>query len=92
MGVYIEGMAMPKGAEMLVVFSDGMVHRCLPGIKEELEKGTAVPVPPHGDLIDRGELKRQGYFFPCAIGAEYAIPLRALREAPTIIPAEEAQT
>lgn len=54
--------------------------------------GQIESVPPHGDLIDRGELKRQGYFFPCAIGAEYAIPLRALREAPTIIPAEEAET
>ena len=50
-----------------------------------------VPVPPHGRLIDADALKKQGYFFPCAIGTEYAIPLRAVREAPTIIPAEEGE-
>lgn len=38
MGVYIKDMEMPRGGEMIVVFSDGTVHKCLPGIKEELEK------------------------------------------------------
>ncbi len=55
MGVYIN-MEMPKGIEMLVVFSDGTVHKCLPGIREYIKKGTAIPVLPHGDLIDANKL------------------------------------
>lgn len=63
MGIYIKGMEMPRGGEMIVVFSDGTVHKCLPGIKEELEKSEAVPVSPHGRMIDAdaliADLKRQ---------------------------------
>ena len=56
MGIYID-MEMPKGLEMLVVFSDGTVHKCLPGMREYVEKGTAVAVPPHGRLIiEEGEI------------------------------------
>ncbi len=57
MGLYISDMEMPKGGEMIVVFSDGTVHKCLPGVREALEKGKAVPVPPHGDLIDRDKIR-----------------------------------
>lgn len=52
MGVYIKGMEMPTGDEMLCIniFSNGNVTnhfdlRCMP-------VATAVPVPPHGRLID----------------------------------------
>lgn len=77
MGVYIKGMEMPNGFEMLVVFSDGTVHKCLPGMREHVEKGTAVPVPTHGRLIDAD-----------AIPERYS-EVRDL--APTIIPAEEKE-
>lgn len=57
MGIYIPNMEMPKGIEMIVVFSDGTVHKCLPGMREYVEKGTAVPVQPHGRLIiEEGEI------------------------------------
>lgn len=35
-------------------------------------------------LIDADELKKNTYPFPCAIGVEYAVTLRAINEAPTI--------
>ena len=45
MSVLIKDMEMPKGIEMLVVFSDGTVHKCLPGMREYIEKGIAIPIP-----------------------------------------------
>ena len=87
MGVYIN-MEMPKGndAVSVIIFPNGKVS--LAHDRRFAEYAEAVPVPPHGDLVDRDVLKKQGYFFPCAIGTEYTIPLRALREAPAVIPAE----
>ena len=35
-------------------------------------------------LIDADALKKEAYPFPCAIGAEYAVTLRRVNEAPTI--------
>lgn len=35
-------------------------------------------------LIDRDELKKKAYPFPCAIGVEYAVTIRAIDEAPTV--------
>lgn len=35
-------------------------------------------------LIDADALKKKAYPFPCAIGAEYAVTIRAIGEAPTI--------
>ena len=37
-------------------------------------------------LIDADELRKQAYPFPCAIGVEYAVTLRAISDAPTIDP------
>ena len=34
--------------------------------------------------IDANALRKKTYPFPCAIGVEYAVPLRAIDEAPTI--------
>ena len=35
-------------------------------------------------LIDANALRKKTYPFPCAIGVEYAVPLRAIEEAPTL--------
>lgn len=35
-------------------------------------------------LIDANALRKKTYPFPCAIGVEYAVPLRAIDEAPTL--------
>ena len=50
-----------------------------------------IPVPPHGRLIDADALKKSAYPFPCAIGTEWAVTLRQINDAPTIIPAEEEE-
>lgn len=34
--------------------------------------------------IDADELKKKAYPFPCAIGVEYAVTLRAIDETPTV--------
>lgn len=34
--------------------------------------------------IDADELKKQAYPFPCAIGVEHAVTLRAVNDAPTV--------
>lgn len=34
------------------------------------------------EYIDREALKKKAYPFPCAIGVEYAVPIRAIDEAP----------
>lgn len=35
-------------------------------------------------LIDADDLKKHAYPFPCAIGVEYAVTIRAINDAPTI--------
>lgn len=58
MGIYINGMEMPKEGTVFVIDSTGQVWS-----NEWPTKGyirlngvTAIPVPPHGDLIDRDAL------------------------------------
>lgn len=97
MGVLIKDMKMPKGFEMLVVFSDGTAHKCLPGMREHVEKGTAVPVPPHGRLIDADALYKEALkrsetkdgYYNCL---DPVISCYTIDHAPTIIPAEEGET
>lgn len=92
-GIYIPGMEMPKEDAVICIFPDGTVQKRaikFSTLYEVLERNRATHVPDHGDLVSRDWLKKQGYFFPCAIGSEYAIPLRALREAPTIISADRS--
>ena len=52
MGVYIKGIEMPTGNDelRLIIHSNGQVIISHQTYYEEAE---AVPVPPHGDLIDR---------------------------------------
>lgn len=102
MGVYIKDMEMPKGFEMLVVFSDGTVHKCLPGMREHVEKGTAVPIPTHGRLIDADALRAKMYHeafetdspmqkWDSGCWIRYKMFERMEEAASTIIPAEEGE-
>lgn len=52
MGIYLPNMEMPRKGQMLVIFQDGTSYVCFNGMRERLTQTTAVPVPPHGDLID----------------------------------------
>ncbi len=47
-----------------------------------------VPVPDHGRLGDLDALKKNAYPFPCAIGTEWAVTLRQINDAPTVIPSD----
>lgn len=100
MSVYIKGMEMPTGDEMLCIniFPDGKVTshfdlRCMPVAK-------AVPVPPHGRLIDADALLehmeteadnfKPRNMYDDGLLAGYNAAIRTIREtAPTIIPASE---
>ena len=51
-----------------------------------------VPVPPHGDLIDRDELmKHKGNCYDADGHLLYAVGTGSIMCAPTIIPAEEGE-
>ena len=76
MSILITGMEMPKeNAICVVIFPDGEVTSQF-GVPH---LGTAVPVPPHGRLIDADDVNNHilGYV--------------DLRGCPTIIPAEEGE-
>lgn len=79
MSVLIKGMEMPKDGTYSIVhiYSDGHVSMPFWGKGMQIVSGiTAVPVPPHGDLIDRDAYQYSG----------------DLVDEPVIIPAEEGET
>lgn len=74
MGIYIKGMSMPKeGFVEILIRDDGTVQQTgqsyridgtdyyTPYVGEMLVMYNAVPVPPHGDLIDRDALMKDGW-------------------------------
>ena len=79
-GIYIKGTDMPKDGEMLCVniYPDGKV--CINLDLECNRIATAVPVPPHGDLVDRDMVLKKSW--------DMETFYDAVRFAPTIIPAE----
>ena len=87
MGIYIPDMEMPKDGQMLVIFPDGTSYVCFNGMRERLAQTKAVPVPPHGRLIDAKKLfaRVTDYY-----GTSYTIDM--ICDAPTIIPAEEEKS
>lgn len=94
MSILIKGVEMPREKKTtLTIFPDGRVYENhgerLWGHGEDCIPWKAVPVPPHGRLIDADALKKNAYPFPCAIGTEWAVTLRQINDAPTIIPASE---
>lgn len=92
--IIINGMQMPKDIDpgLCIEFADGidgkryarLYHYRHGGLTKWLE---AVPVPPHGRLIDADALVKH------LDGLEYKGAVkRVLIQAPTIIPAEEGET
>ena len=81
MSILIKGMEMPTEDEEIIVRIDSsgtvMTEYALP-----ISWAKAIPFPPHGRLIDADELANS------IIGAIYHSDLR---DAPTIIPAEEGE-
>ena len=86
MSILIKGMEMPKAGELLCIdiLPDGKVY-----IHLDLENkriATAVSVPPHGDLIDRGVLLDA--MFKLVDEETFMAFQQAVNDAPTIIEAE----
>ena len=104
----IKGMEMPtmpetfKQAESVPyidvrIFADGTAVTSK-GERPYYTQYSAVPVPPHGRLIDADELKNIGMIFANAINedGQIYVPLvkviKNIDNAPAIIPAEEGET
>jgi hypothetical protein len=97
MGVYIKGMEMPTrccDCKMYVedIYCCHLLHREIenPWADDGVELDCPlVPVPPHGDLIDRDALPWEKQSLMVA-DEDWALPCVLIEDAPTIIPAEEA--
>ena len=88
MGVYIKGIEMPTGNDelRLIIHSNGQVIISHQTYYEEAE---AVPVQPHGDLIDRDALLDTATIHWSQTTNESCFPIDEIEYAPTIIPASE---
>lgn len=99
MAILIKGMEMPKSCFECPF----MLHRCFCLVNPRIEftdeeyselKGRysgcpLVPVPAHGDLIERDKLREKEFVND---GDAYAVVMsRDIRNAPTIIPASESE-
>lgn len=91
MSVLIKGMEMPNNC--------GACPLRLAWCRERIymvtrpERCPLVPVPPHGDLIDRKVLMRhKGDCYDADGHLLYAVGTGNILRAPTIIPAEEGET
>lgn len=96
MSVYIKGMEMPKEGDLIVIRPDGKAYYVSANPQNAYE-GEAVPVPPHGRLIDADALleSEQGYTIPNYNSDGYVADLEGaytevqIENAPTIIPADK---
>lgn len=86
MSILITGMEMPnkKNGSVLIIYPNG------DAVFEDGYHYKAVPVPPHGDLIDRDKFRNTVF-----IGEQCLYSWDELEDAidyaPTIIPAEEVE-
>ena len=93
MGVYINGIEMPKGEDehRLIIRANGQV---IIDKKTYWEEAEAVPIPPHGRLIDADKIGLTDFeIILCQKGNPFKNALEMLLEkienAPTVIPASE---
>ena len=98
MSILIRGMEMPEKGEYrmtLYVCDDGYAYVDVDLFPVDKDRFEAVPVPHHGDLIDRREAiidanERAYDFWNCDADVDSTVSF--LNEQPTIIPAEEGET
>ena len=94
MGVYIKGMEMPKSCGNCFFDTHCDKWRLRNWGAPPPDDCPLVPVPPHGDLIDRDAAAEKIWDdmrFPSNL-ANAQFFVNELREMPTIIPAEEGDT
>lgn len=95
-GIYIHGMEMPKRGHTVTITIVGSgetyveYYDCKPHVEETIEY-KAIPVPPHGDLIDKSGVEVLSWTEnpekDFADGVLFV--LDKLDELPVVIPAEE---
>lgn len=92
MSILIKGMEMPTSGELLVIITPNGEVRYKKSVASTWDRTTVVPVPPHGDLIDRKAIYLTDFEIAMCNG-NYKEGMKMLLEkiesAPTIIPAEE---
>ena len=89
-GVYIKGLEMPTdfAGARLIIYPNGQVlfpHRTY---IDELNGVEAIPVPPHGRLIEKHEVFKLISAFPEIDKLLTVEFMKALYNLPTIIPAD----
>lgn len=87
MSVLIKGMEMPKDGtyNIVYIYSDGRVSMPFWGKGMRIVSGiTAVPVPPHGRLIDADKLEKA-----VCCGCKKDCIECAIANAPTVIPSDK---
>lgn len=87
-GIYIPNMGMPQRDEVITIYPDGTAHRHHLGLRLHISESKAIPVPEHGDLIDRDELRKQEWVIDGMV--HYFEPI-SIEEAPAIIPADKEE-
>lgn len=88
MSIYIKGMKMPKAGQIVLVEIDenGDVFAAYDGGRTKLTQHKAVPVPPHGRLIDTDAVILEGGPYEYDDWCKWA--LGQYQDAPTVIEAE----
>lgn len=93
MDVLIKGMEMPKDDILRIeICPNGQVNRIIGWAISEQNKGTAIELPPHGDLGDLSELSMTLYSeletqTPKTLGEVMKIIKKVFDEAPTVLEA-----
>ena len=91
MSVLIKGMEMPKeGYKGIYVHSNGSVYESTNSEYIWHKIASAVPVPPHGDLIDRKALLEGEGRYLISLCKE-GIDIEEILRAKTVIPASEEE-
>lgn len=86
--ILIKGMEMPKRGIVVNIYANGRVTDHFDEFQETI--GTAVPVPPHGRLIDADAVSdRMKELMHPSDMANNQWFINTLREMPTIIPADK---
>ena len=90
MGIYIKNLEMPTRGMVVNIYADGRVTNHFDEFGETI--GKAVPVPPHGKLINADCIGLTDFeIVMCNDSYEEIVKmlLGKIEDAPTIIPAEE---
>lgn len=92
MSVLIEGMEMPKNCEIIIRIDEKGEVYVYDQYPTKLYK--AIPVPPHGRLIDANALFEEIYkaWGFTADASDCSVLMQLINDAPTIIPADKEGT